>query len=278
VVTRAGNGVREVLVVRRERYDDWSLPKGKSDPEELPPVTAVREVAEETGARVRLGPPLDSSRYSVGERAKLVYYWSAEALEVGTPSDTDEVAEVAWWPLAEARTRLSYASDVTLIEQQLEQPTTVAVLLLRHGKALARKDWPGSDVLRPLEPAGRAQAQALTGLLGAYGVQRLASSTAARCASTLAPYAAQVGLEVAQHAELSELATESETSERMELLLRQAITNRTPMAICSHRPTLPLLLEIAGVAPHTLRPADCVVAHIGATGECYAVEWFPQSH
>ena len=41
----------EVALVHRPRYDDWSLPKGKVDPGETEPVTAVREVEEETGLR-----------------------------------------------------------------------------------------------------------------------------------------------------------------------------------------------------------------------------------
>ena len=43
----------EVAVVHRPRYDDWSLPKGKVDPGEIPLVTAVREVeAQEPLPRV----------------------------------------------------------------------------------------------------------------------------------------------------------------------------------------------------------------------------------
>ena len=45
----------EVAVIHRPRYDDWSLPKGKVDPGETEPVTAVREVHEETGYTSRLG-------------------------------------------------------------------------------------------------------------------------------------------------------------------------------------------------------------------------------
>ena len=37
----------EVLLVHRPKYDDWSLPKGKSDPDEHILLTAVREVWEE---------------------------------------------------------------------------------------------------------------------------------------------------------------------------------------------------------------------------------------
>ncbi|HET9658266.1 MAG TPA: NUDIX domain-containing protein, partial [Kineosporiaceae bacterium] len=45
----------EVLLVHRPRYDDWSWPKGKLEPGESLPECAVRETAEETGARVVLG-------------------------------------------------------------------------------------------------------------------------------------------------------------------------------------------------------------------------------
>ena len=44
--------------MHRPEYDDWSFPKGKLDPGEHAAVAAVREVAEETGLDVRLGPPL----------------------------------------------------------------------------------------------------------------------------------------------------------------------------------------------------------------------------
>ena len=54
VVTRQGG---EVLLVHRPKYDDWSFPKGKLRPRASTLATAaVREVAEETGLHVRLGP------------------------------------------------------------------------------------------------------------------------------------------------------------------------------------------------------------------------------
>ena len=51
---RAQRG-REVLLVHRPKYDDWSFPKGKQDPGEHVTATAVREVLEETGVEIRLG-------------------------------------------------------------------------------------------------------------------------------------------------------------------------------------------------------------------------------
>ena len=50
---RAGKDL-EVLLVHRPRYDDWSFPKGKQEPGESIRTCAVREVEEETGARVIL--------------------------------------------------------------------------------------------------------------------------------------------------------------------------------------------------------------------------------
>ena len=66
----------EVALVHRPRYDDWSFPKGKLDRGEHVAVAAVREVGEETGLRIRLGPRLPSQRYPLGRvRSKQVHYW-----------------------------------------------------------------------------------------------------------------------------------------------------------------------------------------------------------
>jgi 8-oxo-dGTP pyrophosphatase MutT (NUDIX family) len=53
-----------VAVVHRPRHDDWTLPKGKLDDGEDETAAALREVAEETGAIVELGPDLGSSTTS----------------------------------------------------------------------------------------------------------------------------------------------------------------------------------------------------------------------
>ena len=45
-----------IALVHRPRYDDWSLPKGKVDPGETEPVTAVREGTRGDGLRLTAGP------------------------------------------------------------------------------------------------------------------------------------------------------------------------------------------------------------------------------
>src|SRR5438309_139605 len=93
------DGEPEILLVHRKKYDDWSLPKGKMEPGELLPVTAVREVLEEGGARLALGRRLASVRYNVSGRPKRVHYWVARVLSIDADTVPNaEVDEVTWLP------------------------------------------------------------------------------------------------------------------------------------------------------------------------------------
>ena len=56
VCWREENGKLEVALVHREVYKDWGFPKGKLDPGEQLPQTAVREVFEEAGFKVPFKP------------------------------------------------------------------------------------------------------------------------------------------------------------------------------------------------------------------------------
>ena len=105
VVMRRRKGVGQVLLVHRPKYDDWAFPKGKLDPGESARTAAVREVLEETGARIRLGPELTDQTYVVGNgtpRTKLVHYWTARVRGDYEPSDyvaNEEIDEVDWFDL-----------------------------------------------------------------------------------------------------------------------------------------------------------------------------------
>ena len=100
-----------VAVVHRPRYDDWSLPKGKLDEGEDFEQAALREVEEETGLRCRIVRSLGDTTYrDHKDRDKLVRYYEMQD-DGGEFVENDEVDELRWLPLAEARELLSYEFD-----------------------------------------------------------------------------------------------------------------------------------------------------------------------
>ncbi|WP_036195416.1 NUDIX hydrolase [Nocardioides aequoreus] len=263
VVVRKGPDAREVLVVHRPKYDDWSFPKGKQDPGEHVTATAVREVVEETGVEVRLGRPLRPQLYAVGGgRAKRVHYWVGHVVgddDLTTYEVNAEVDGLAWVPVDEAASRLTYLDDIALLDQLYDEPRpTTAVVVVRHAKALKRGQWRRADWKRPLSDVGQEQARRLRDLLRSYGVTQVVSSSATRCLETVAPYAEQQVLPVQELPELSEEAYDAAHARRVLHALREA---REPSVVCSHRPILPDLLADLGTEEEPLAPGELVVCH-----------------
>ena len=113
---RREDGVEEILVVHRPAYDDWSFPKGKLEAGESEEDAAVREVEEETGLRCRLERELATTSYrDARRRPKTVRYWVMTPIsgELGAANEIDDARFV---PIAEARSLLTYARDVELLE------------------------------------------------------------------------------------------------------------------------------------------------------------------
>src|SRR5712691_8868118 len=75
-------GEREVAVIHRPAYDDWSLPKGKLQEGETDEEAALREVREETGFQARLGRRLGTTSYRDRfGRPKTAVYWEMTPLD-----------------------------------------------------------------------------------------------------------------------------------------------------------------------------------------------------
>ena len=192
----SGNRATEVALVHRPRYDDWSLPKGKLGRGETEPAAAVRELAEETGFTATLGARLGETRYQVPDGDKIVYYWMARA-GTGEFSPSDEVDELRWLSLGEARALVSYRHDSQLLGRfgALRTPP-VPLLLVRHAKAGSRHDWRGDDDQRPLTSKGRGQAGDLVGLVKLFGPTRAYAAPPVRCVQTIEPVAQRAGLRI----------------------------------------------------------------------------------
>ena len=259
VVWRPGH---EVLLVHRPRYDDWSFPKGKLDPDEAAPVAAVREVLEETGVDVRLGPPLPAQEYAVGAGRKVVHYWVGWAVDdddVSGYAPNHEVDAVRWVTHDEALTRLTYRHDRETLAAALEwRRPTRALVVLRHGKACSRKAWDGDDRERPLDELGHEQSHRLVPLLAAWDVAGVVTSSSARCVQTVTPYADAVGRKVRATDALSE---EDATDAAVAEIVAELLGKRRGSVLCTHRPVLPAVLDAAGVRRESLEPGGFVVVH-----------------
>jgi 8-oxo-dGTP pyrophosphatase MutT (NUDIX family)/phosphohistidine phosphatase SixA len=266
----------EVLIIYRKRYDDWTLPKGKTEIGEPVPVCAVREVREETGVTIRLSVPLDSISYEAGNAGlKKVEYWGGVVLDSVRRAPDTEIDVVSWLPVRAALGRLSYSHDHFLVQQYLAQPSTTPLIILRHAKAMDRKEWSRKDSARPINSRGRRQAAMLMPMLAAYGVTKLVSSTSRRCVATLLPYAHERRLKVETHSLLSEEEGKEDPNGVGDLTrkIRSAtLESGEPTVVSVHRPVLPHILDALDIAPATLATGEFMVAHLTADGTVHAVE------
>lgn len=321
LVWRLKNDKLQVLVVHRPRYDDWSFPKGKAEPGESMVLTAIREVAEETGRQIVLGRYLGKARRRlVSGRKKRTLYWAAQVLpEAGPgeglraavkPASKREIDKVRWWKAEKAARKLTHADDKRLLARLVDwyesgQLQVRSLVLVRHAKAVSRATWGygiNSEITRPLVMGrGQAQARDVAALLSAYGVGELVSSPWKRCVDTLAPYAHGCGLDLRSDEAFTEVsaltAPELMQASFRDLLERgSALTGLPgrgpagpqgresapegrlepsyPLALCVHRPCLPLLFEtlreymgpeLATKLPNSdpwLRPGQAVVVHL----------------
>ncbi|MGN6598824.1 MAG: NUDIX hydrolase [Actinomycetales bacterium] len=269
VVWRGLGDDLQVALVHRPRYDDWSLPKGKRDRGEHLVVTAVREIWEETGARVRLGASLGTITYPVldgagRQRDKTVHFWSA-AFEEGDFTPNDEVDELAWCSVPAARRRLTRQAEVDVLDRFAATPPAVTTpfVVLRHAEAVPRDAWQGPDDRRPLSAHGVEQAHALARVLPAFGVLSVVTSAATRTRATVEPYARATRQRPRIDARLGEARlTGTELDSLQDWAAAAAV-------LCTHRPVIPVLLDelralaavpLPPLAP--LAPGDFVVTHV----------------
>jgi 8-oxo-dGTP pyrophosphatase MutT (NUDIX family) len=114
IIERAG---REVMLVHRRRYDDWTLPKGKVRPDETFAEAAIREVREETGCVGQLSEYLGAIGYKTEAGPKVVLFWRMLPSEQTSITDREEVLESKWTPLVEAIRQLSYHQEKDLLRR-----------------------------------------------------------------------------------------------------------------------------------------------------------------
>jgi broad specificity phosphatase PhoE/8-oxo-dGTP pyrophosphatase MutT (NUDIX family) len=246
----------DVAVIHRPRYDDWSLPKGKVDPGETEPVTAVREVFEETGHHVQLGRRIATVSYPIDPRTKKVQYWSARSIG-GSFAPNNEVDDLIWVSAAAAIKKVSYAYDRKVLRRWAKHPAdTKSVLIVRHGTAGSKSRFSGDDKIRPLDKKGRAQAEALVAQLATFGPTDVYSADRVRCHQTVEPLAEELGVTINNEPTLTEEAYADNPKRGRRRALQIAESHRTPV-ICTQGKVIPDLIawwcERDGVRPDKSR-------------------------
>lgn len=122
IVVRHEAGQPWLVIGSRRRERDgrtWTLPKGTPKSGETTEETAIREVAEETGLKVRITGPLDSIEYffvQSGTRIhKTVHYFMMEPTGGDLARHDHEFEEVRWIPFADAAATLTFETERALV-------------------------------------------------------------------------------------------------------------------------------------------------------------------
>ena len=108
----------------------------------------------------------------------------------------------------------------------------MTLYVIRHAKA-----GNAPDEERPLNDAGRRQAERIAELLGDAGIERVLTSRYTRCVQTVAPLAERLGVELERH---DALAEESDVEAAWDLLESLA---GTEAVLCSHGNILSPVLD-----------------------------------
>lgn len=149
----------ELCLVYRPKYNDWSWPKGKNEANESHRHTAVREVGEETGYAVTLGPHIAQIEYPLeneGKKSsaksgakngtksgsqnsdqpeviKRIHYWMMREISESDaikrlpafgpikPAKPTEIGNVIWLTPEGARKKLTHDSDQLVLDAFLER-------------------------------------------------------------------------------------------------------------------------------------------------------------
>ena len=110
------------------------------------------------------------------------------------------------------------------------------LLVVRHADAGTKGSWYGPDMLRPLSPLGRLQAEGLVVRLEDYPVERILCSPTVRCHQTVQPLARDRLLRIE---DVAALGVDAGPGEVLALFWDQGLQNAV---LCTHGETIGRLL------------------------------------
>jgi 8-oxo-dGTP diphosphatase len=108
---------RELLLIHRPKYDDWTLPKGKLEPGESWTQAAIREVWEETGCKAEITSFAGCICYTYQGTPKVVLFWNMKVIGDCQFHPTKEVDRIQWVKADELQKKLSYRDEKRLVKK-----------------------------------------------------------------------------------------------------------------------------------------------------------------
>ena len=213
--------------------------------EQLDREVDILNVDKKIRGRVKRQMEKNQRDFYLNEQVKAIQKELGEGDEGADIEESEKKIKFAKMP-AEARKKLSHSTDkdiLALFVDRVQEGAldAVPVIIVRHGKAEARKLWKGSDANRPITPRGAAAAYALNRELACFNPTRLATSPWVRCQETLEMFAWQTGRDMVHLDPLTEDAYAAAPDTAWECLLSEiefALERRQPIAICMHRPVI----------------------------------------
>ena len=126
VVIRTLDGSVHILLIR-DPYRTWGLPKGHVEEGEGAADAALREVREETGLEdLELGPDLGEIDWTFRRRGKRVrkhcrFFLMASARGEARPEISEGITECRWLPVEEALRTVDYDNARSILEKGVER-------------------------------------------------------------------------------------------------------------------------------------------------------------
>ena len=109
---------RQVLLILRPEYSDWTLPKGHIEADDAGwDKAAQREVKEETGYDTVITDFAGFTAYKAKGEPKVVLFWHLKPVGKANFCPSDEVSACQWFTVAEALEQLTYEKDKALLRQ-----------------------------------------------------------------------------------------------------------------------------------------------------------------
>jgi ADP-ribose pyrophosphatase YjhB (NUDIX family) len=125
VYRRQSEGI-EILLIR-DRFGRWTVPKGRIEPGETLEETALREIEEETGVVGRIKSPIAVVGYHYQDQTrglieKKAHYYLVEAIGGDLKAQIEEIDSAHWFKVEDARKKQregGYPNNTEVLEKGL---------------------------------------------------------------------------------------------------------------------------------------------------------------